>query len=130
MVDTSKDENGRDGMLLTPEHLFYSTRLSGYRIPVTAIRSIHVSSGLLNHKSLIAEEESGVRHKLPFAVSPEELQDWAQILGQFVRQLQAAPVCAKLSYDALEQQGTVSCTRCGCVFSSAEICPECGLHIK
>ncbi len=130
MVDTSKDENGRDGMLLTPEHLFYSTRLSGYRIPVTAIRSIHVSSGLLNHKSLIAEEESGVRHKLPFAVSPEELQDWAQILGQLVRQLKAEPVCAKLSYDALEQQGTVSCTRCGCVFSSAEICPECGLHIK
>lgn len=128
MVDTSREGNGRDGMLLTPEHIFYSTRLSGYRIPIAAVRSVYVTAGLLNHKAIIAEEAGGVRHKLPYAVNAEEMRDWAEILEQFVRYLQERPVYEKLTCEYLEEQGTVSCTRCGCVFSEGDVCPECGLH--
>lgn len=130
MVDTSKERNGRDGMLLTPEHLFYSTRLSGYRIPIAAEHSIHVSAGLLNRKSITIEEVGGTRHKLPFAVDAEEMQDWARVLEQFVRQLQKRPVSQKLTYESLVEPGTASCTRCGCVFPNGDICPECGLRIS
>lgn len=128
MADTSKEQNGRDGMLLTPEHLFYSTRLSSYRIKVPAIRSIYVSAGLLNHKSLIAEEKNGTRHKLPYVTDTEQLQDWAKVLEQFIRVLQTRPVSEKLTYDALLEQGTISCVRCGCVYPQGDSCPDCGMR--
>lgn len=128
MADTSKEQNGRDGMLLTPEHLFYSTRLSSYRIKVPAIRSIYVSAGLLNHKSLIAEEKNGTRHKLPYVTDTEQLQDWAKVLEQFIRVLQTRPVSERLTYDALLEQGTISCVRCGCVYPQGDRCPDCGMR--
>ncbi len=128
IADTSKEQNGRDGMLLTPEHLFYSTRLSSYRIKVPAIRSVYVSAGLLNHKSLIAEERNGTRHKLPYVTDTEQLQDWAKVLEQFIRMLQARPVSEKLTYDALLEYNTMSCVRCGCVYRQGVVCPECGLR--
>lgn len=128
MVDTSKEENGRDGMLLTPEHLFYSTRLSGYRIKVAAVKSVYISTGLLNHKSLIVEEIDGIRHKVPYAVDVEELQNWTKVLGWFLRQLKERPICEKLTYDALQEQNMISCTRCGCNYQDEDVCPECGLH--
>ena len=93
LADTSKEGSGRDGMLLTSEHLFYSTRLSGYRISLPLIRSVRVSLGLLNRKSLVVEEADGTRHKIPYVVENEILQEWADILGQLIRQLQERPVC-------------------------------------
>lgn len=129
MADTSKEGNGRDGMLLTPEHLFYSTRLSSYRIAIGAVKSVYVSAGLLNHKSLVVEEAGGVRHKIPYAVEAEELQDWAGILGQFILRLQERPLSEKLSYDYLEKQNTAYCSRCGCIWDGT-MCPECGLRVS
>lgn len=127
LADTSKEGSGRDGMLLTSEHLFYSTRLSGYRISLPLIRSVRVSLGLLNRKSLVVEEADGTRHKIPYVVENEILQEWADILGQLIRQLQERPVCEKLTYDALEAQNKNSCSRCGCVYEDGNVCPECGL---
>lgn len=91
-----------------------------------AIRSVHVSSGLLNHKSLIVEEAGGIRHKIPYAVQTDELQSWAEVLGQFIRQLQTRPVSEKLTYDALEANHANCCDRCGCVYPEGTVCPECG----
>lgn len=130
MADTSKECNGRDGMLLTPEHLFYSTRLNGYCVSIAAIKSISVSSGLLNHKSLMVEEKNGVKHKLPYVVEAEEMKEWAKILELFVRYLQKRPICEALTYEVLEDEGMTSCRRCGCVYQDSEICPECGCHKK
>ena len=127
LADTSKEGSGRDGMLLTSEHLFYSTRLSGYRISLPLIRSVRVSLGLLNRKSLVVEEADGTRHKIPYVVENEILQEWADILGQLIRQLQERKICKKLTYDALEAQNKNSCSRCGCVYEDGNVCPECGL---
>lgn len=128
-VDTSKGGNGRDGMLLTPEHLFYSTRLSGYRIPVPSVKSIQVSSGLLNRR-IILEEENGARHKLPYAVAAEEMQAWAEVLDKFVRYLKGRQVSGKLSYQALLEDNTVHCGRCGHACHGEQACPECGEPIS
>lgn len=128
MVDTSKECNGRDGMLLTPEHLFYSTRVNGYRIPLQGLKGIYISSGLLNHRSLIAEDAGGVRHKLPCAAEADEMKEWAKILDRFVRYLQEkAPQQTRFS-DALKAEAeTVCCSRCGCMYPDGGACPECGL---
>ncbi len=126
MVDTSKECNGRDGMLLTPEHLFYSTRLNGYRMAAASIKSVYVSSGLLNHRALIAEEANGVRHRLPYAVEAEELKDWAELLDKFIRFLNTRKMSGKLAYEPLEDEDQITCKRCGCVYEDRETCPECG----
>lgn len=126
MVDTSKECSGRDGMLLTPQHLFYSTRMNGYQISIQSVKSIYVSQGLLKNKALIAEEANGVRHKLPYAVDAEEMKVWAKVLDKFVKYLQGRPGFHKLSSESLEDAGAVSCRRCGCVYHDSPVCPECG----
>ena len=48
LVDRSKDESGREGVLLTPENLYYSAWMTSYYIPVMDIASIEAVTGLLN----------------------------------------------------------------------------------
>ena len=126
MVDVSKESNGRDGMLLTAEHLFYSTRMNGYRIPVTQIQSVRVTLGLLKNRALVAEERNGVKHKLPYAVGEEELQAWAELLGKFVRYLQKRRASGSLAGIAMQDSEAAVCSRCGCVLNDQQTCPECG----
>lgn len=124
-VDTSRDHSGREGMMLTPENLFYSTRLNAYEIPVDSIESISASTGLLNRK-LTLEEANGARHKLPYAVGTGEMQEWAEILEGFIQYLQEKPESRKLEYLAKDKHDTICCYRCGYVYHNREICPECG----
>lgn len=125
LVDTSKNADGGEGMLLTPENLFYSTRLSGYKVSIQEIKSLHESGGLLNHK-LLLEEVNGVRHKLPAAVAAEELSGWEKALKQFIRYLQGRKPSDKLKYK--NKEDICVCRRCGCVYNVQESCPECGFR--
>ncbi len=113
-------------MLLTPEHLFYSSRMNGYRIDVSAVKSVYISSGLLNHRVLTAEEENGVRHKLPYAVEPDEMKNWAKVLDLYIRFLKKRAVSGRLSSESAQEQEEMSCRRCGCVYQEKGACPECG----
>lgn len=124
LVDTSKNGEGGEGMLLTPENLFYSTRLSGYKVPIHNIKSIYEANGLLNRKMSL-DEINGARHKLPTAVAAEQLPGWMKVLKQFIRYLQGRKVSEKLTYRKKEDSHT--CNQCGCVYSmQLACCPECG----
>lgn len=124
-ADTSRNHSGREGMLLTPDNLYYGTRMNSYEIPVTSIASIEASTGLLNRK-ITLEETNGARHKLPYAVGTGEMEDWAQILQDFVRYLQEKPPSRKLPYLAKETHDTICCYRCGYIYKERDVCPECG----
>ncbi len=124
-VDTSRSGSGREGMLLTPETLFYSTRSHAYEIPVSDITSIEASTGLLNRKIMLTEI-NGAEHKLPYAVKTGEMEDWADILEAFIFYLQEKPASRKLKYLARETHDTICCYRCGYVYQDRDICPECG----
>lgn len=124
-VDTSRNCNGREGMVLTPENLFYGTRMHAYGIPISNIASIEASTGLLNRK-ITLEETDGAQHKLPYAVKTGEMEDWAEILGDFVQYLQEKPASRKLNYLARETHDTICCYRCGYVYHGRDVCPECG----
>ncbi len=124
-VDTSRNHSGREGMLLTPENLFYGTRLNSYGIPISSIASITASTGLLNRK-INLEETNGARHKLPYAVSGGEMAEWAGILEEFIQYLQEKPASRKLNYLAKETHDTICCFRCGHVYQGRDVCPECG----
>lgn len=124
-VDTSRSCNGREGMVLTPENLFYSTRMHAYKIPVSDIASIEASTGLLNRKIALTEA-NGAEHKLPYAVKTGEMEDWAGLLEEFVHYLQEKPASRKLRYLAKETHDTICCYRCGYVYHGRDVCPECG----
>lgn len=128
-VDTSRNRSGKNGMMLTPENLFYCTRLNSYAIPVNAIDSITASTGLMNRR-LTLEERNGAKHKLPCVVSSAELEDWAGVLDEFVHYLQEKPASRKLEYLAKEKHDTICCFRCGCIYKSGDVCPECGYKMN
>ncbi len=125
MIDTSKDGDGQDGMLLTQENLFYGVRTSGYKVPLASIRAVYLMSGLLNSNRLIVEEANGVRHKVPHAVQAGEIQAWSQVFEKFIRYLRQRGVSEKLSYQA-KPADEVQCGRCGCVYCGGDACPQCG----
>lgn len=124
-VDTSRTGSGREGMLLTPDTLFYSTRTHAYEIPITDIASLEASTGLLNRKITLTET-NGAEHKLPYAVKTSEMEDWANILESFIFYLQEKPASRKLKYLARETHDTICCYRCGYVYHDRDVCPECG----
>lgn len=125
VADTSRHNSGREGMMLTPENLFYGTKMSSYEIPVTSIASITATTGLLNRK-ITLEETNGAKHKLPYVVKTDEMTDWAQILDTFIQYLQEKPASRKLAYLAKETHETICCYRCGYVYQGSAVCPECG----
>ncbi len=124
-IDTSRSGSGREGMVLTPETLFYSTRTHAYEIPVSDIDAIEASTGLLNKKIMLTET-NGAEHKLPYVVKTGEMEDWARILEEFIRYLQEKPASRKLKYLAKETHDTICCFRCGYVYQERDVCPECG----
>ncbi len=125
VVDTSRSRSGGEGMILTPEHLYYSTLLTSYGIPVTDIERITASTGLLN-RGIYVRRRNGQKIKLPYAVEGKELPAYARVLDEFVRYLQEKPDSRKVSYLAREKHENICCFRCGYVYQGGSVCPKCG----
>ena len=125
VVDVARNESGKEGMILTPEHLYYSTAFTSYGIPVASIASVTASTGLLN-KGLYVHQKNGTRLKIPYAVGTKELPDYAGELDDFIHYLQEKPESRKLTYLASEKHDTICCFRCGYQYKGGGVCPKCG----
>ena len=125
VVDVARDASGKEGMILTPEHLYYSTAFTSYGIPVASITSVTASTGLLN-KGLYVHQKNGIRLKIPYAVGTKELPDYAGELDDFIHYLQEKPESRKLTYLASEKHDTICCFRCGYQYKGGGVCPKCG----
>lgn len=125
VADTSLNKGGREGMILTPEHLFCSTLLSTHSVPISEIKEIRVSGGLLG-KGITIEREDGRKVKVPYAVSNSELKIWGGILTDYIKYLKSRPQSRQLRYLAKERHDTICCYRCGFVYQGSKVCPECG----
>ena len=125
VIDTSLNKGGREGMILTPEHLFCSTLLSAYSIPISEIKKIKVNTSLLG-KGITIEQEDGAKIKAPYAVSSSELKKWGAILSVFIQYLKERPQSRKIQYLAKEKHDVKCCYRCGFVYKEGNVCPECG----
>ena len=77
LVDKSKDESGKEGVLLTPENLYYSAWMTSYYIPVMDIESIQAVTGLLN-RGIYVYQKNGSKTKLPLAVEHGEMEKFAK----------------------------------------------------
>lgn len=125
VVDTTRNGTGKEGMILTPDHLYYSTAFSAYGTEVAAIRGISASTGLLN-RGLYVHPKNGAKYKVPYAVETKELPDYAGVLDAFVKYLIEKPDSRKVAYLASEKHDTICCFRCGCEYKGGTVCPKCG----
>lgn len=125
VVDATRNGTGKEGIILTPDHLYYSTLLNAYGILIPSIEGISASTGLLN-KGLYVRQKNGTKTKLPYAVEGKELQAFAGALDAFIHYLQEKPDSRNLAYLAQQKHETICCFRCGYAYKGGTICPKCG----
>ena len=125
MVDTTRAQSGKEGMLLTPEGVYYSNFVTCGNIKVEDIRSIEASSGFLG-KAVTAYLNDGSKVKLPHVVDAKELKGYAKALNDFVMYLKERPFSRKEKYLAKEKHDVICCFRCGYVYKGLKECPKCG----
>ncbi len=129
VVDTSRDRSGKEGMILTPEHLFFRTMMSAYVLDIEDIRRIHSQNSFFS-TGLSVELGDGTRMKIPYAVEKKELVAWGNCLEEFIRYLQEKPESRKLPYLSQEKHDTICCFRCGFTYKGGNVCPKCGYKMN
>lgn len=125
VVDSTRNGSGKEGMILTPEHLYYSNLLTSFGMEISSVDRITASTGLLN-RGLYVRQKNGTKTKIPYAVDGRELTAYAQVLNDFVGYLQEKPDSRNISYLAKEKHDTICCFRCGYVYKGGTECPKCG----
>ena len=125
VCDSTRKGTGREGFLLTPEHLFYNSAFSSERIPILQIKNISFSTGLLN-KGIYVNQKNGEKTKIPVGVPSREWEGFTRVLDEFIKYLQERPESRKVSYLAKEEHEVKCCYRCGYVYKGGDICPKCG----
>lgn len=125
VCDSTRKGTGREGFLLTPEHLFYNSAFSSERIPILQIKNISFSTGLLN-KGIYVNQKNGEKTKIPVGLPSREWEGFTRVLDEFIKYLQERPESRKVSYLAKEEHEVKCCYRCGYVYKGGDICPKCG----
>lgn len=125
VVDTSRNSTGKEGIILTPDHFYFSTMFSAYGIPVSSIDKVTASTGLLN-KGVYVYQKNGNKTKVPYGVDTKNLSAYAGVLNEFIHYLQDKPDSRSVDYLVKEKHDTICCFRCGYVYKGGSECPKCG----
>ncbi|MGN0349201.1 MAG: hypothetical protein ACI4DR_06675 [Roseburia sp.] len=125
VVDSTRNGSGKEGMILTPEHLYYSTLFRAYGMPIASVAKITAVTGLLN-RGIYVYQKNGNKTKIPYTVENAKLTEYAAVLDGFVRYLQEKPDSRRVDYLAREKHTTICCFRCGYVYEGNAPCPKCG----
>ena len=125
ICDSSAKKNGREGFLLTPDHIFYNSAFNSEKIPIRGIYGVEGNTGLLN-RGIYIKRGNGVKTKIPGGIPAKELDAFGQVLDGFVSYLQEKPESRNISYLAKEQHEVKCCYRCGYTYQGGAVCPKCG----
>lgn len=125
VCDTSRSKNGREGFVLTPDHIFYRTLLGSGIISIVDIEKVQASKSLFG-KGVYAKCLSGGRERIPNPLKSQSRYDFAEVLDDFVGYLQEKPESRSLEYMAKEKHDVKCCYRCGFIYKSGNVCPRCG----
>lgn len=125
VCDTSRSKNGREGFVLTPDHIFYHAFLNSGIISISNISSVKYVKNILS-KNIFVKLNGFPKQKLPNSVNQEERETFAKILDDFVSYLKEKPESRNIEYMAKEKHDVIHCYRCGFVYKSGNVCPKCG----
>lgn len=125
ICDSSAKKNGREGFLLTPDHIFYNSAFNSEKIPIRGIAGIEGNTGLLN-RGIYLKRGNGIKTKIPGGIPAKELDILGQVLDKFVSYLQEKPESRSISYLAQEKHEVKCCYRCGYTYRGGNVCPKCG----
>lgn len=125
ICDSSAKKNGKEGFLLTPDHIFYNTAFNSEKIPIRGVSGVEGNSGILN-RGIYLNRGNGAKTKIPGGIPAKELPAFAQVLDAFVSYLQEKPESRSISYLAKEKHEVKCCYRCGYTYREGNVCPKCG----
>ena len=125
MQDTTKKQNGKQGMFVTPDAIYYGNFYTYGRIGAEDVERIDISSGFI-HNHVVVYLVDGSKVKLPNVVDAGELMDYVKTLDEFVAYLKEKPFSRKEKYLAKENHEVICCFRCGFVYKNMRECPKCG----
>ena len=125
MVDTTYGNTGKEGMIITPEAVYYSSFITCGRIGIDEIKSVEANTGIIGRSAMVYTEDDR-RIKLPYAVDSKELKGYTQALNSFVAYLKERPFSRKEKYLAKEKHDVICCFRCGYIYKDYKECPKCG----
>lgn len=125
IADSSRAANGREGFVLTPDHIFYKAKFHSGVIDVGQVEGITAVNGLFK-KGLTVLQSDGDSRKIPCAAPAAQCGILAKILGDFTSYLKEKPESRKISYLAKESHEVKICYRCGYRFRDGDVCPKCG----
>lgn len=123
--DASRAGNGKEGFVLTPEHIFYGSLLHSGSVPVEDVEDVEVKGGLLG-KGIYLKRSYGDKVKLPNGVPSKEWGAFSEMLVDFIDYLQEKPESRSVEYLAKSKHDEKCCYRCGYVFTVGNVCPRCG----
>lgn len=125
ICDSSFLNNGKEGFIVTPDHIFYKGVIKSGTLDIMDIENISLD-GSKTGKAIFAGNGLKRKQKLPCPLKGKDQEIMAVALNDFVEYLKAKPKSRSVEYMAQEKHTTICCYRCGHVFKSGNICPKCG----
>ena len=122
ICDASMKSNGGRGFVLTPDHIFYNTITEAGTLDVMNVEKITAHRG----KKIYAETEHSGRIKLSNSLDLSNVEEFTEILNEFVSYLKEKPESRDIAYIAKEKHSVKCCYRCGHVYRGDNVCPKCG----
>ncbi len=123
--DISKNANGKEGFVLTPDHIFYRTLFGSGTVAVTDIEKVAENKGLFG-KGIYLHRITGKKVKMPNPAGKESNAAFTAVMDEFVAYLQEKPESRSVSYLAKDKHDVKCCYRCGYTYKGGNVCPRCG----
>lgn len=125
VCDSSRARNGKEGFVLTPDHVFCHTFLSSNIVSVPDIDTVTANKKLFG-KGIFITTFTGEKVKLPNSISTKNWKAFSEVLDNFIDYLQEKPESRSIEYMSREKHDIIHCYRCGYAYKGGNVCPKCG----
>lgn len=125
ICDSSMFGSGKEGFIITPDHVFYKGLIKSGSIDVKNIDRVFSEK-----KGLMIEHSSKGSVKMPCTLNKNDEKNMAEVLDGFVDYLKLKPESRSVEYMSKQEHKVKCCYRCGHVFTKGNICPKCGSRFE